>query len=381
MSRQPRHGLRERAAGAVRLLVLLALCWNVAVVVADSGRGQVLAVESIGLTVSDLERSVTFFTQVLDFERLDQADLSGEPFERLSGIFGARARSARLGLGDEVIELIEFETPRGRPFPADTRSNDHWFQHIAIIVSDMERAYARLREHRVRHVSPGPQTLPDWNPAAGGIKAFYFLDPDGHPLEVLQFPAGKGDAKWHRAGDRLFLGIDHTAIVVSDTEASLRFYRDALGMRVAGQSENHGPEQERLNAVFGARLRITALRAARGPGIEFLEYLAPSNGRPAPGDLRPNDLAHWQTRLVADDPTGLAARVKESEGWLVSSSLVDLSGPDQGSGRGTLARDPDGHGLLLTDPPKRRAAAAAGSRSGQASQQHKTSQTQGGTPR
>ena len=78
------------------------------------------------------------------------------------------------------------------------------------------------------------------------------------------------------ATDKLFLGIDHTAIVISDTDASLRFYRDVLGLQVVGESENYGPEQERLNNVFGARLRITSLRAASGPGVEFLEYLAPA---------------------------------------------------------------------------------------------------------
>ena len=45
-------------------------------------------------------------------------------------------------------------------------------------------------------------------------------------------------------------------------------------MTIAGTSENYGVEQEHLNNVFGARLRITALRAARGPGVELLEYLA-----------------------------------------------------------------------------------------------------------
>src|SRR5262245_17083266 len=82
--------------------------------------------------------------------------------------------------------------------------------------------------------------------------------------------------------DRLFLGIDHTAIVVNSTEASLACYRDTLGLRVVGQSENYGPEQERLNNVFGARLRITTLRAPAGPGVELLEYLTPRDGRPAP---------------------------------------------------------------------------------------------------
>ena len=180
---------------------------------------------------------------------------------------------------------------------------------MAIIVSDMDRAYRRLRENRVEHASSGPQRLPDWNPAAGGIEAFYFKDPDGHALEVLRFPPGKGDPRWQDSRGKLFLGIDHTAIVVADTEASLRFYRDLLGMKVAGESENHGTEQEHLNNVFGARLRITALRSASGPGIELLEYLAPRDGRAAPADLRANDLLSWRTRLrlvAGAGATGLA---------------------------------------------------------------------------
>ena len=64
---------------------------------------------------------------------------------------------------------------------------------------------------------------------------------------------------------------------------------------MAGGSENWGTEQEHLNNVFGARLRITTLRAARGPGVELLEYLAPTDGRPYPADARANDLLHWET--------------------------------------------------------------------------------------
>src|SRR5260370_13843872 len=182
-------------------------------------------------------------------------------------------------LGDERIELTAFRAGRGRAAPADSRSNDVWFQHVAIITSDIEQGYLWLRRHRVQHVSPSPQRLPDWNAKAGGIKAFYFRDPDGHPLEIVEFPAAKGEARWHRPSDRIFLGIDHTAIVVTDTERSLRFYGDILGLRVAGESLNWGPEQERLNHVSGARLRITTLRAATGPGVELLEYLAPREDR------------------------------------------------------------------------------------------------------
>src|SRR6266511_2835768 len=161
-----------------------------------------------------------------------------------------------------------------------------------------------------------------WNRDAGGIKAFYFRDPEDHVLEIICFPPGKGDPKWQRETDKLFLGIDHTAIVVSDTEQSLAFYRDLLGMRVAGGAENYGVEQEHLNQVFGARLRITALRADRGPGIEFLEYITPPGGRPLPDDANANDLVFWHTRLVTDGWDGFAAKLRERQTKFVSSREI-----------------------------------------------------------
>jgi catechol 2,3-dioxygenase-like lactoylglutathione lyase family enzyme len=296
--------------------------------------------DSVGLTVSDLDRSVEFYTKVLTFEKISEREVAGADYDHLVGIFGSRARVARLQLGDEYLELTEFLVPRGRSAPADSRSNDRWFQHVAIIVSDMDRAYQRLSEFKVQYASPEPQRLPDSNRNAGGIRAFYFRDPDGHPLEILQFPEGKGRPKWHTNNGRLFLGIDHTAIVITDTTASLHFYRDLLGLEVAGESENYGPEQERLNNVFGARLRITAVRGEAGPGIEFLEYLAPRYGRPYPADERPNDLVHWQTRLVSQSAA-------ETAGELAQARSNFLSWPDQQ--KAFIVRDPDGHAVEIVE--------------------------------
>jgi len=226
--------------------------------------------------------------------------------------------------------------------PADVRPNDRLFQHIAIVVRDLDEAYAVLREHGVEHASTGPQRLPAWNANAGGIGAFYFRDPDRHFLEIISFPPGKGQPRWH-TGSALFLGIDHTAVVVDDTSASLRFYRDTLGMQIAGESENYDVEQEHLNNVFGARLRITALRAAAGPGIELLEYLAPRDGRPAPADLRANDVAHWQTTIAAASLDPLIGLARDHRIALVSPGAVDSPAPESRSG--ALTRDPDGHGV------------------------------------
>lgn len=332
-----------------RFGILAALLLSGLLTAATAPSPLVSAVESIGLTVSDLDRSVDFYTKVLTFEKVSESEVDGPEYEHLEGVFGLRMRIARLKLGDEFIELTEFLAPRGRPAPTDARSNDRWFQHIAVIVSDMDAAYRRLREFKVQHASSGPQRLPDWNKNAGGIKAFYFRDPDGHPVEILQFPEGKGNPKWQTANGRLFLGIDHTAIVISDTEASLRFYRDTLGLQVAGESENYGPEQERLNNVFGARLRITALRAATGPGIEFLEYLAPRDGRAYPPEERPNDLIHWQTRFSGTSAEQAALSLRNSRAVFVSSGLVEVPDGKKGSRKTFIARDPDGHAFEIAE--------------------------------
>lgn len=308
-----------------------------------AGQALIRAVDGIGMTVSDMARAVEFYSKVLSFEKVSDAEVWGDEYEHLKGVFGLRMRVVRMRLGDEFIELTEYLAPKGRPIPADSRSHDRWFQHIAIIVSDMDRAYLRLRQHKAEHASTGPQRLPDWNRNAAGIRAFYFKDPDGHPLEILQFPPDKGDPKWHSAAGKLFLGIDHTAMVVADTETSLKFYRDLLGLKVAGESENYGTEQEHLNNVFGARLRITTLRAAAGPGIELLEYLAPRDGRPASPDARANDLAHWQTRLMTADAAAVAKGLRAGKFAFVSPGVIAIDGATLGFTKGFLARDPDGH--------------------------------------
>jgi len=319
--------LPTRAAGL--LIALVVLC--------SAGEAQQLRatrVETAGFTVSDMERSIDFYSRVLHFQKVSDRRIPK-----------AKARVVRMQLGEEQIELTQYEA-KGRPFPLDSHGNDHWFQHVAIVISDMQKAYATLRQNRVRHASSAPQRLPDWNQNAAGIEAFYFRDPDGHYLELIHFPPGKGDPKWQRPSEELFLGIDHTAIVVADTDQSLRFYRDLLGMHIAGESENYGVEQEHLNGVFAAHLRITALRAEQGPGIELLEYLAPTDGRETPSDLRANDIAHWETRVEFKGNSG-------REAWDASRAAnIMLVSPRPAEGLAEpgvefLAQDPDRHVIVF----------------------------------
>jgi catechol 2,3-dioxygenase-like lactoylglutathione lyase family enzyme len=307
------------------------------------------AVDAVGMTVSDMDRALDFYSRVLSFEKTSDIEVWGDGYEHLEGLFGVRMRVVRMRLGGESIELTEYLTPKGRPVPADSRSNDRWFQHVAIIVSDMGRAYQVLRQNHVQHASTAPQRLPNWNKNAAGISAFYFKDPDGHTLEILQFPPDKGDPKWHAPTSRLFLGIDHTAIVVADTNASLKFYRDLLGLHSVGASENYGTEQEHLNNVFGAHLRITSLRAAKAPGVELLEYLAPRDGRPIPADEQANDVSHWQTEIVTSSAESAERQLESHKVRLISSGAVAFADERLGFHKGLVLRDPDGHAVELVE--------------------------------
>jgi catechol 2,3-dioxygenase-like lactoylglutathione lyase family enzyme len=208
-----------------------------------SAQAGVREVGAIGLTVGDLDRELMFYTNTLPFELVSISDASGRDRDALLGLSGVKLRVAMLKLGDERITLTEYVGNNGRLIPVDSQSYDHWFQHIAIVVHDMDVAYDQLRQHKVKHVSTAPQSLPAWNKGAAGIKAFYFRDPEDHVLEIILFPSGKGDPKWQRPGTNIFLGVDHTAIAVSDTDKSLAFYRNLLGLHVAGESENYGVEQ------------------------------------------------------------------------------------------------------------------------------------------
>ncbi len=120
-------------------------------------------------------------------------------------------------------------------------------------------------------------------------------------------------------------------------------------MRVAGESENYGTEQEHLNNLFGAHLRITALRLGTGPGIELLEYLAPRDGRPFPTDEHASDVVHRQTVLLTRDAGAAARALHASKTSFVSSGVVVNQKGQAGFHEAFLVRDPDGHAIEIEE--------------------------------
>jgi catechol 2,3-dioxygenase-like lactoylglutathione lyase family enzyme len=190
-------------------------------------------------------------------------------------------------VGAERIDI----GPAADPRPDLFLSNETGFQHFALVVADMRQAYARLcaRPDWEAISTAGPELLPA---SSGGATAFKFRDPEGHPLELLQF-ADKAVPEVWRARfaaepDRVFFGIDHTGITVRDVEASVRFWV-GFGFAATHRQSNRGPEQARLDGLADAasvEVEIVSLSPSSGarPGIELLGYRSPPAAMRAAAD-------------------------------------------------------------------------------------------------
>jgi catechol 2,3-dioxygenase-like lactoylglutathione lyase family enzyme len=321
----------------------------IAAVCAGPTYADVTRLERITLTTADLSKTEAFYRDGLGFTTVSRRMLDDPAWQHLVGVPGAVVESLVMRIGDEEVEFQRYSVA-GRPYPADSRSADRWFQHFAIVVSDIDRAYAHLRQHvpLVPISDGGPQTLPPQN---GFVQAFKFRDPDGHPLELLHFPAGTGRPTWNAPGrDGLFLGIDHSAIGVSDTPQSQAFY-ESLGLKAAYRIVNRGPTQERLDGTFNAVVKISGFLppAGAGPGVEFLDYRVPSNGRPAPVDTAANDIAHVHLRFAVENLTAMSDALFDKGVRFLSPGVVEMDRSRYGYAHAAMIRDPDGHALLLTE--------------------------------
>jgi len=260
-----------------------------------------------------------------------------------------RSTEMRLKLHHQNIEIMAFDLP-GRSYPDHITGENLLFQHFAIVVADMRKAYERLKSQP--GWSPislaGPEQLPM---ASGGVSAFKFRDPEGHPLEFIAFPDNSQPSIWRTTpGDSLYLGIDHSAISVADTERSIAFYQ-ALGFVVSGCSLNRGSEQGRLDAVPSATVNVTGLElyGQAAPHLELLCY----RGEGAQRDQKfrvpdPNDIA--ATRLVFRVHTAAAFSRFCA---LFKDALLAVPEMSDGHVLRVLLRDPDNHliALELVQPP------------------------------
>jgi catechol 2,3-dioxygenase-like lactoylglutathione lyase family enzyme len=148
------------------------------------------AIDHINIVVSDLERSVRFYTEVLGFRETKRALLEGDWIERIVGVCGVRARVAYVvaPAGEPRIELLCYERPAGAD-PAPNRvANTIGLRHIALRVDDMAATVAKLKAAGATLFSE-PVRVPAGvvKHDAGEKTLVYFLDPDGVILELAEY--------------------------------------------------------------------------------------------------------------------------------------------------------------------------------------------------
>lgn len=297
----------------------------------------VQALLRIGRNTTDLARALAFHRDALGFDVIDAA-APAPSWTRLPGVNATPRGCARLALGAQEIELTEF--PDAAAYPRNSTSCDFWFQHFAIVTTDIDAAFRRVLAYGASPITQGgPQRLP---PSTGSVTAFKFRDPDGHPVELIAFPPGTGDPCWHssRTHSRT-LGIDHSAISVGDVERGILFY-ELLGLRVAARSVNRGIEQQRLDDLPEPIVDVVAMQAAtRTPHLELLGYRQPR------GHL---DQSLPLTAAAADRLVWSARGIDVLLDAVVDAGFADAILADGLAGGEVVAllRAPDGHALVLT---------------------------------
>ena len=302
---------------------------------------QISRIAGFALVVDEIVEAELFFEEAFDFVTLERR-VGDAGYAELLGVPDARVRETIMALGDERLSLLAFDPP-GRPYPPGSTSTDLWFQHLAIIVSDMNKAYANLvAAGRFTPISEGgPVALP---PASGGVTAFKFRDADGHPLELLEFPRGKGPEAWEsKRGDGVFLGIDHSAVAVGDSARSIAFFEQTLGLKLGPQSENVGPEQSRMDDVPDARVTVSGMMPhAAPPHLELLGYHVGTRRR-IDGATTSRDIAATHVVLETAGLATIVEALTRAAARFVSPGVVTLADGVQA----IMVLDPDGHRLVV----------------------------------
>jgi catechol 2,3-dioxygenase-like lactoylglutathione lyase family enzyme len=140
----------------------------------------ITALEHVGLSVADLERSIAFYRDTLGFTVARVLEVP--PAMRLGDVVGlppSTARIAHLTLGAAMLELFEYQDPEGRPIPPDRSHADHGFNHVGLTSTDARADFRRLHAQGVEFIGEPLEFRP-------GVWIVYFRGPDGEFCELRE---------------------------------------------------------------------------------------------------------------------------------------------------------------------------------------------------
>jgi len=133
------------------------------------------------ISVMDIDRSIRFYRDVLGMTldwRIDHR--KSEALERVVGLKDVDVSYAMLSGWGGRVEIFQYHSPEGLPYPSDKPVCDRGITHFGFQVEEIDNLYEKLLSHGVRFNSP-PQVI------RPGVKAAYFHDPDGVTVELVQY--------------------------------------------------------------------------------------------------------------------------------------------------------------------------------------------------
>src|SRR6266508_1209025 len=146
-----------------------------------------IAADHTGITVSNLERSLEFWQNVLGFEFSHRAHQTSKIASEITGLPGAEIKLAVVKApGGHKIELLEYLAPPDRKWNVDLRPCDVGFVHVALIVDDLGAILSAIDASGWKAAGK-PQTLRS-GPNAGK-RVVYVRDPDGTTIEFMELPS------------------------------------------------------------------------------------------------------------------------------------------------------------------------------------------------
>jgi catechol 2,3-dioxygenase-like lactoylglutathione lyase family enzyme len=136
----------------------------------------------VGIAVSDLQRSLRFYRDLLGFTWEHELDVEGEPTDTLLRLRGTKLHAEYLTRDGVRIELLHFASPPAPPRP-ERPMNQYGLTHLSFRVTDMDAVLEALRAAGERVLEETVIRFPEWQSAACMI-----LDPDGQVIELVQAP-------------------------------------------------------------------------------------------------------------------------------------------------------------------------------------------------
>ncbi|MFP6868484.1 MAG: VOC family protein [Nitrospinota bacterium] len=133
------------------------------------------------ICVSDMERSLSLYQELLGLEKVQDMIFEGEMIEKLLELKEPKFRIVHLKVGDDILELMEFIQPGGED-KARLMANDLGITHFCFRVEDAAEVFSKIQEAGYPFSTDAPVTTPT------GRKVGYFRDPDGNLVEILQEP-------------------------------------------------------------------------------------------------------------------------------------------------------------------------------------------------